>query len=185
MRIVVAGTHGSGKSTLISDFAGRHPDFTVLADPYELIDGALDEPDAGTYAAQLDLAAERLLELPSDAEAIAERGPLDFLAYLDALNTLGRPTRSGSLFRRGLSRVADAAGCIDLLVVLPLYPSSGIEVPDEEDRELRVAMDAALLELVDDPDLVGGAEVVEITGRPAARLEQLEAAVTAVRSRRS
>ena len=32
MRIVVSGTHASGKSTLISDFALRHPEFTVLPD---------------------------------------------------------------------------------------------------------------------------------------------------------
>lgn len=185
MRIVVSGTHGSGKSTLISDFAERHPDFAVLPDPYELIDGAFDEPDAGTYFAQLELAAERLLELPPGLAVIAERGPLDFLAYLDALNTLGRPTRSGNLFRRGLRRAADAARRIDLLVVLPLCPGSGIEVPAEEDRELRVAMDAALLELVDDLDLIGDAEVAEIAGPPAARLEQLDAAIAAVRARRS
>lgn len=185
MRIVVSGTHGSGKSTLISDFAGRHSDFTVLPDPYELIDDAFDEPDAGTYLAQLELAAERLVELPADVDAIAERGPLDFLAYLDALNTLSRPTRSGNLFRRGLTRVAEAAGYIDLLVVLPLSAGSGIEVPAEEDRELRAAMDAALLELIDDLDLVANAEVVEISGSPAERLEQLDAAVAAVRARRS
>ena len=46
-------------------------------------------------------------------------------------------------------------------------------------------MDAALLELVDDPDLVADAEVVEITGSPAERLERLDAAVAAVRARRS
>ncbi len=185
MRIVVSGTHGSGKSTLISDFAARHSDFAVLPDPYELIDDAFDEPDAGTYFAQLELAAERLVELPADVDAIAERGPLDFLAYLDALNTLGRPTRSGSLYRRGLNRVSIVAGCIDLLVVLPLYPGSGIEVPADEDRELRSAMDAALLELVDDPDLVADVEVVEITGSADERLEQLEAAVAAIRAGRS
>lgn len=32
MRIVVSGTHASGKSTLVSDFAVRHPDFVVLPD---------------------------------------------------------------------------------------------------------------------------------------------------------
>ncbi len=185
MRIVVSGTHGSGKSTLISDFAETHPGFVVLPDPYELIDGSLDEPDGGTYFAQLESSAERLLEWPVDVDLIAERGPLDFLAYLDALDTLARPTRSASLFRRGLARVIDTAGRIDVLVVLPLYPGSGMDVPAGEDRELRVAMDAALLELADDPELVADAEVVEITGAAQRRLEQLEAAVAAVRARRS
>ena len=35
-------------------------------------------------------------------------------------------------------------------------------------------MDAALLELADDPDLTGNATVVEITGDRASRLRQLE-----------
>ncbi|WP_417555848.1 hypothetical protein [Microbacterium sp.] len=46
MRIVVSGTHASGKSTLISDFALRHPGFTVLPDPFELLDEASDAPGA-------------------------------------------------------------------------------------------------------------------------------------------
>ena len=41
MRIVVSGTHASGKSTLISDFALRHPEFVVLPDPFEALDDAL------------------------------------------------------------------------------------------------------------------------------------------------
>ena len=36
MRIVISGTHASGKSTLIADFASRRPEFEVFPDPYEL-----------------------------------------------------------------------------------------------------------------------------------------------------
>jgi hypothetical protein len=60
MRIVVSGTHASGKSTLISDFVQRHPEYEVLPDPIELIDESWDAPSAAPSAAQLSVAAARL-----------------------------------------------------------------------------------------------------------------------------
>lgn len=84
VRIVVSGTHASGKSTLISDFASRHPEFTVLPDPFELVDED-DAVGAALFAAQLRIAADRLTDEPGRTHVIAERGPLDFLAYLLAL----------------------------------------------------------------------------------------------------
>lgn len=55
-----------------------------------------------TFFAQLRLTAARLAELPAGARVIAERGPIHFLAYLDALDALRRPTRSRSLLRQGV-----------------------------------------------------------------------------------
>lgn len=176
MRIVISGTHASGKSTLISDFASARPEFEVFGDPFELIDSASDEPDAGTFFAQLRFAAARLVALQPDTRVIAERGPLDFVAYLDALDALRRPTRSPEMLQRGHALTALAMAHVDLLVLLPLSSRDRIEVPDDEDPELRDAMNDALLDLVDDPDLVGDVAVVEITGDPAGRLAQLEAA---------
>lgn len=177
MRIVVSGTHASGKSTLIGDLSVAHPAFDVLPDPYELIDAASDEPDAGTFLAQLGISARRLHELPPGARVIAERGPLDFLAYLDALEALGRPTRTGGYRARAAEATAEAMARVDLLVLLPLTESDRILVPDDEDPELREAMNEALLELADDPDLVGDAEVLEVVGDPASRVAQVQAAM--------
>lgn len=176
MRVVVSGTHASGKSALIGDFATRHPDWTVLGDPFEFVDAAGDEPDAGTYFSQLRFAAYRLIEtLPGPM--IAERGPLDFLAYLDALATLRRPTRSSALFRRGVPLAVEAMAGVDLLVLLPLNSADRIGVGDDEDPALRDAMDTALLDLADDPALTGGATVVELGGDPDQRLRRLEEAI--------
>ena len=104
MRIVVSGTHASGKSTLIADFARRHPEYAVFADPFELIDESDDRPAAAMFAMQLRLAADRLIEADSGEKIIAERGPLDFLAYLLALDELGctaldRSTISNAIVR--------------------------------------------------------------------------------------
>lgn len=167
MRIVVSGTHASGKSTLVAAFAAAHPDFVVFGDPAE----ALDEPgaDAGSFLAQLRMASARLLTRPPVPRLIAERGPLDFLAYLGALDLLRRPGRA-DIPDRDRMLAAHALATLDLLVVLPLSPRDGIHVPPDEDPELREAMDEVLLELVDDPDLVGDVPVVELTGTPEQRL---------------
>lgn len=176
MRIVVSGTHASGKSTLIADFAGRHPDFEVFGDTYEFLDDAPDEPDAATFAAQFAISVERLLE-HDGGNVIAERGPLDFLAYLEALEQLGRPTRGGAPTARMLERAASAMATVDALVLLPLNTRDRIEIAPEEDPELRDAMNDALLEFADDPTMIGDATVVEITGDPSARLAQLESLI--------
>jgi len=176
VRIVVSGTHASGKSTLISDFAGRHPQFVVLTDPFESMDEADDTPRAGMFAAQLRIAAERLTE-DGPADVIAERGPLDFLAYLLALADLtGRPLDEDVL-RLATDRTAEALRTVDLLAVLPLTSADAIDVPTDEHLALREAMNDVLLELVDDSDIVGRTRVVELTGSPAQRLHALETLV--------
>lgn len=179
MIIVVSGTHASGKTTLIDDFAAVHPDVDVLSDPYDLLDDV--DAGGGSFFAQLQLAAARLLEADSGVFLVAERGPLDFLAYLDALETLGRPERAPELFRRGVDLCHQAMAVVDLVVVLPLNAADRIHVPDDEDPELRDAMDASLLELMGDDDLTGGAAVVELSGTRAERLARLDVLSTRVR----
>ncbi|WP_460634078.1 AAA family ATPase [Leifsonia lichenia] len=176
MRIVVAGTHASGKSTLISDFVLRHPEFAVLPDPFELVDEAWDAPGAGMFAAQLRIAADRLLDDDLGKDVIAERGPVDFLAYLLALAELSGVPAMDDLVERATALTTAALDRVDVLVVLPLTASDPIHVTADEDPELRAAMNDILLELVDDPAVIGDrVTAAEITGDPAARLAALEA----------
>lgn len=176
VRIVVSGTHASGKSTLISDFSLRHPDYTVLPDPFELLDESADVPSAGVFASQLHLTADRLTEEHPEKDLIAERGPLDFLAYLLALADLtGRPLDAGTL-ERATTRTAEALRAVDVLIVLPLTGRDPIHVSTDEHLELRVAMNDVLLELLDDQDVIGeDVTVVEVAGTPAERLAAVEA----------
>jgi hypothetical protein len=179
MRIAVSGTHASGKSTLISDFALRHPEFTVLPDPFDLIDESWDQPSAAMFARQLRIAAERLGSSEIAGDVIAERGPLDFLAYLLALDEVAGASASPELLERSTILTAEALGHVDLLVVLPLNSADAIEVGADEDPELRDAMNDMLMELVDDADLVGSRlTVVEIVGSPSERLRRLEELVS-------
>ena len=143
----------------------RIPEYTVLPDPYELLDGADDYLDAGLFFTQLRLAAARLDD--ADADAIAERGPLDFLAYLVALETLGRPNSLVGAHRRRDGTGHEGDGGADLLVVLRCRRATTAAGLDE-DLELREAMNDALLELIDDPELTGDARVVEMGAAPRA-----------------
>lgn len=175
MRIVVSGTHASGKSTLISDFALRHPEFAVWPDPFELLEESGDTPSAALFALQLRIAADRFESEAGQTDVIAERGPLDFLAYLLALGELTGAPIDHAFLERAVARTTEALRTVDLLVVLPLTRSDPIHVAAEEHLELRKAMNDALLELVDDPEIVGEhVTVAEITGTPDERVTALE-----------
>ncbi|WP_203580234.1 AAA family ATPase [Microbacterium hibisci] len=175
MRIVVSGTHASGKSTLISDFARRHPEFVVLTDPFELVDEAWDSPTAALFAAQLRISAARLDPSQSAQHLIAERGPIDFLAYLLALDDLTGASIPPEFLERSTAITRRALEHVDLLVVLPLSKTDGIMADVDEHLALREAMNDVLVELIDDPEIVGErARVVEITGERNERLALLE-----------
>ena len=179
MRIVVSGTHASGKTTLIDDVLAVRGEYERWGDPFEFIDDALDEPDASTFFEQLVSSARRLAAADATGHPIiAERGPIDFLAYLAALVELRRGGRSAALLDRGFEIAATSMRHVDLVVVLPLAHRDPISIGDDEDPELREAMNDALLELCDDPDLVGEAtRVIEVSGDRAARLAAVEAAL--------
>ncbi|GAA1467150.1 AAA family ATPase [Microbacterium thalassium] len=175
MRIVVSGTHASGKSTLVSDFAIRHPEFVVLPDPFELVDEARDTPSAALFATQLRVSAARLHPDETPGHFVAERGPIDFLAYLLALDELSSAPGSRELVERSIEITQGAMQHVDLLVVLPLDEGAEIFVPPDEHLPLREAMNDVLLELVDDDEIVGANTiVVEIAGDRNQKLAALE-----------
>ena len=120
MRVAISGTHGSGKSTLISDFAMSHREWSVLPDPYEYIDASEEAAGAAAFGKQLAVTARRLARRAAEPQ-IAERSPLDFLAYLHALDALRRPGDAADLFELNFWVASRAMKNIDLLVLLPLW----------------------------------------------------------------
>lgn len=162
MRIAVAGTHGSGKSTLIADFLTDHPGFVGLPEPFEFLDELDAAPNASGFLRQLSMSEHLLSEQPRDRDLIAERSPLDFVAYLLALAELGRPHLSPESMGAALATAERALDLIDLLVVLPLEEHRDLHVGSDEDLPLRAEMNQQLLELVDAQTT--GRHVIEITG---------------------
>ncbi|HEY2093563.1 MAG TPA: AAA family ATPase [Thermoanaerobaculia bacterium] len=182
MRIAVSGTHCSGKTTLVEDFLERHPEYVHEPEPYEWLAEARGaafsaELSAADVWQQLEISVERLSVYGQGSNLIAERSPLDFLAYLDALLTLGREDTSPMLdaARQLVSRGMEQ---VDLLAVLPL--NDGIEAPEDEDPELREAMNRSLGEIVDEELeqlAAAGVRCVEIAGTRQRRVAALEAAI--------
>ena len=172
VRIVLSGTHCTGKSTLAEDFAAAHSEYVHEPEPYEwLVEWYGEAPD---FERQLAVCVERLRGYARGANVIVERSPLDFLAYMgaarpgtqarDACVAAGEDA-SAPLFElaaRGMEQV-------DLLVLLPIEE---IEAPEDEDPELRAAMHEQLIELVSAWD----GPTLELRGDRRRRLEALERA---------
>jgi hypothetical protein len=185
MRIAVSGTHCSGKTTLVEDFLERHPEYVHEPEPYEWLSEARGadfsaELNAADVWDQLEISVERLAAHGPESNVIAERSAIDFLAYLEALRILGREHTSAmldaarELASRGMENV-------DLLVVLPL--NGDVEAPEDEDPELRDAMNLCLLKIVDDEldQMAAGVRLTEIVGTREQRLAALEAAIDCTR----
>ena len=170
MRIAVTGTHCSGKSTLVEDFLAAHADYVHEPEPYEWLvelHGEPVAPDADGFYRQLQVSVERLREYSRGACVIAERCPLDFLAYLRALgDDAGWADSTLDLVAAGMEHV-------DLVVFVPLDDS--IAARESEDLALRDAMNDRLLEIIDGVET----RVVEVRGTRHARLTAVELAMTA------
>jgi hypothetical protein len=185
VRIAVSGTHCSGKSTLIDDFLRAHPDYAHEPEPYEWLEehgeASAEEPDAESFYRQLEISVDRLSTYDAGTNVIAERSPLDFLAYLLALNDLGRSARDCDLITRATDLAALGLAHLDLLILLPLTDSNPIAAPASEDLELREAMNEQLIELVTtNPYALLTREtlrVIELHGTPQQRLIALERVV--------
>jgi hypothetical protein len=68
MRIAVAGTHASGKSTLIADFLATHPEYAHEAEPYEWLD---DPGLVGEHTALVEVSASPAQRLATLEAAVA------------------------------------------------------------------------------------------------------------------
>ncbi len=171
MRIAVSGTHCTGKSTLIEEFLRAHPDFAHDPEPYtamieDLGEEFSAEPCVEDFFRQLEYNIDRLQQHSPGQRVIYERCPLDFLAYIDALDRKSTTTLLG--------QVSDAMQNLDLVVYLPLDDTA----PDCEYLKLRKAVDQRLSAIFrdDEFDVLSScnATIVEASGSTAQRLRIME-----------
>ena len=135
MRIAVSGTHGVGKSTLIGEFLRVHPDFVHEPEPYTVLvedfgEEFSEEPNVEDFRRQLEFNIDRLRQHAPGEKVIYERCPVDFLAYIDALE----PTGTEAL----LGPVSKAMQNLDLIVYLPLEDG---QTTESEYPKLQKAVD--------------------------------------------
>ena len=100
------------------------------------------------------------------ADALIDRCPLDFIAYMRALD-------DGYDIADWLPELRQAMATLDLIVVVPIETPDRIAVATHENRRLRRSVDSLLRDLVlDDPyDLVPA--TVEVCGDIDERLDQV------------
>lgn len=172
MRIAVSGTHGAGKSTLMDEFLRMHDEFTHEPEPYTVLvedfgEEFSDQPNVEDFRRQLEFNIDRLRQHAPGEKVIYERCPVDFLAYVDALE----PRSVEAL----LGPVSEAMQNLDLIVYLPLADDQTIE---SEYPKLQKAVDQRLSKiLLDDELAIINTPVVEATGSTAQRLRLVETAL--------
>lgn len=172
MRIAISGTHRNGKTALAEAIGRARPDFRVVPEPYEglLEEGEdfLDHYAPEAFIRQLEHQVKGLSRcLPGD-RVVFDRSPLDFLAYLAAMDgSAGWSAISVEVLElatSGLRRV-------DLVLWLPLRETRA----ELSGRSLRRSMDDRLRDLVvSDPlGLLGEEkpEILELWGSTPERRE--------------
>jgi predicted ATPase len=172
MRVAISGTHGVGKSTLIDEFLRRHPDFIHEPEPYTVLvedfgEEFAAEPCVEDFRRQLEFNIERLNQHAANENVIYERCPVDFLAYIHALDS-----QTAEVL---LESISEAMQHLDLIVYLPL------ETATDEFPTLQRAMNRRLSEIFRDDEFgimsSTSASVVEAEGPTAQRLRSLENAI--------
>lgn len=173
MRIAVSGTHGVGKSTLIDEFLRRHPEFVHAPEPYVVMVEDLGEefsaePCVEDFCRQLEFNIERLSQHAVDENVIYERCPVDFFAYIHAMDPRGAET--------ALDQVSEAMQHLDLIVYLPLNETS------DEYPKLQRAVECRLSSIFRDDEFgimsSANSTVVEAEGTTSQRLHALETAIS-------
>ena len=171
MRIAVSGTHGVGKSTLIDEFLRRHPEFAHEPEPYTVMVEDLGEefsaePCVEDFRRQLEFNIDRLSQHAADENVIYERCPVDFLAYIHALDSQSAEAL--------LDQVSEALQHLDLIVYLPFE-----EINEDEFPKLQRAVDRRLSSIFreDEFGIMSSTQVVEAVGPTHHRLRTLEAAI--------
>jgi hypothetical protein len=147
VRVAFSGSHRTGKTALVAAVSDHVPGHEVIDEPYRVLEEAghdfSDPPAAEDYEQQLRTSLELIAAAPADA--LLDRCPLDFVAYLQALDD---DWDVGDW----LDELRDATARLDLIVVVPIETPDRIAVAAHEDRRLRRRVDERLLGLVlDDP----------------------------------
>jgi hypothetical protein len=173
MRIAVSGTHCTGKSTLIEEFLQAHPDFEHEPEPYTVLveefgEEFSAEPCVEDFYRQLEFNIDRLRDRARGARVIYERCPIDFLAYINALDSQAA--------QASLDLVSDAIQHLDLILYLPLDHT--FDVPHDEFPKLRESVDRRLNAIFNEDEfgIISSCNVVviEATGSIKQRLRILE-----------
>ncbi len=172
MKIATAGTHCSGKTTLVEELSRALPTYDVVDEPYYLLEEEghqfMETPCLEDFELQLDRSIQCIVD--GSGDRLFERCPVDFLAYLFA-------HRDSMLFdvASWLPRVRHAVEQLDLIVFVPIETPDRIRVPGAENAALRRRVDEELRQLLTDNPWKFDMRVLEVTGTTRERAQRVMA----------
>ena len=170
MRIAVSGTHFTGKTTLVEGLSQALPKYSVVEEPYRLLEEEgyefVEMPSIEDFELQLERSIACLEE--NEANVIFDRCPADFLGYL-----LTYAEAKYFDLEKWRPRVQAAVETLDLIVFVPVEERDRIPVPSSEDAELRMEVDEKLKEILLDDEFDFDVDVLEVTGAPHERVQQV------------
>jgi hypothetical protein len=149
VRIAFSGSHRVGKSTLLEHVAIALPGYTVVDEPYYLLeeDGyeAAEQPTVEDFVAQLE---RSLVALEArEPDVLFDRCPADIFAYL-----LTHENADAFDPDDWAERTSNAMHTLDLVVYVPIEEPDRIPLPANENNALRYAVDGKVRDLLmDDP----------------------------------
>jgi len=185
MRLAISGTHCSGKSSLLESFLLQHPEFTHEPEAYFQLENLYGEsfstePSSDDFLQQLEYHNERLQQYQPGSQVVFERCSIDYVAYLQALIDLKRHSADVVILNQSIYLARSALQLVDIVVFLSAKRLH-IYVPDEEDLELRAAVDTNLERFLlnDELDLLTGGRpiVLEVCGTIEQRLKMIDLAI--------
>jgi hypothetical protein len=174
VRIAFSGSHRVGKSTLIERVADALPRYTVVDEPYYLLEEegyeSAETPSVEDFEAQLE---RSLVALEGgEQNALFDRCPADIVAYL-----LAHDDAAAFEIDDWLERTREAMQTLDLVVLVPIEDRDRIALPSHEDPAYRLAVHEKLLDLLVEDALGFEADVLTVHGDVSARVAQVMARI--------
>ena len=179
MRIALAGTQSTGKTTLVSALATRLDDAVVEEEPIRAVARATGEPPPSipTEAAErrlIEYGSARIERASRTRTTIFDRSPLDAYAHAILSSEMGGPVGTGFL-QEMRPRITAALDDLDLVVFVPLdrdlaNEDDGFRYLDESGRR---RVDRILADLLDPFRPITRTPVLVVRGDVARRTERV------------
>ena len=170
--MALAGAHRTGKTTLLETLSIRVPAYEVIEEPYRVLEDEgyefSDPPSVEDFERQLRHSIETIAE--PRAHALFDRCPIDFVAYLQAMDAEVE-------LDDWLEDVRVSMQSLDLIVVLSIETPERIAVASHEDKRLRRRVDELVRSLLLDDPYGFGTTTIEVFGTVEDRVRQVMGAM--------
>jgi hypothetical protein len=199
MRIAISGSHSLGKSTVVNDWVGVHPEFRREEEPYRAL--ALNGPyeilfrESSTRlhnGIQLYYNISRVNRYSStDDDVIFDRAPVDYLAYSQYTANRGTTDIDSAFVASMVPVVRESLDHLDILAFVPKSDAWPVEMEADGirpvDHAYRDEVDAIFKQIYREGRFavmpaVHPPLMLELVGSRNQRLDQLQQAIAELKA---